>query len=216
MKHNSQIFLVIISATLLSGCNSANYKSTPSGEYWIRGIQVDIPRHGLTLLNLKAFQQTKDYTCGPAVVLSLLRFYGRNGEETTLAKAMSTNDKIGTTPENMARWLQNNGFIVNWGERGSLKMIQENLSKNIPTLIEWSDWGGHWVIAVGYDTRNTPSIDDDVIIFADPSDIHDDIPDGITWFNAQRFDHMWYDSLLFGKLMEKVFITAIPSSPQNK
>jgi ABC-type bacteriocin/lantibiotic exporter with double-glycine peptidase domain len=164
---------------------------------------------------MKAFQQTKDYTCGPAVVLSLLRFYGRNGEEMTLAKAMNTNDKIGTTPENMARWLQNNGFIVNWGEHGNLKMIQENLSKNIPTLIEWSDWGGHWAIAVGYDTRNTPSIDDDVIIFADPSDIHDDIPDGVTWFNAQRFDHMWYDALLFGKLMEKVFITAIPGPPQN-
>jgi hypothetical protein len=112
----------------------------------------------------------------------------------------------------MADWLQANGFKVSWGEGGSLGLIRENLVKNIPTLVEWSDWGGHWVVAIGYDTRNTDDPMDDVIIFADPYDRHDDHNDGIDWFNAQRFYYMWYDALLFGKVMKQIYITATPLS----
>lgn len=212
-----QIGEMVIAGILLAGCHSVvDQPVSSSSVYWGRGIEGEAPRQGLTLLNLTAVQQTTDYTCGPAAVLSLLRFYGRDGDEMQLARQMGTNDKVGTTPENMAKWLQKNGFIVNWGEHGSLGMLQENLTKHIPTLVEWSDWGGHWAIVIGYDTRNTANPDDDVIIFADPYDAHDDRPDGISWFNAQRFDYMWYDALLFGRLMEKVFITAIPGSPQDR
>jgi len=76
------------------------------------------------------------------------------------------------------------------GENGTLEMLRENLAKGIPTLVEWSDWGGHWVIVIGYDTRKSETIDDDVILFADPSDTHDDRADGITWFNADRFNYV--------------------------
>ena len=78
--------------------------------------------------------------------------------------------------------------------------------------MEWSDWGGHWVLVVGYDTRTTESISDDVIIFADPYDYHDDNQDGLTWFNAERFLYMWYDELLFDSLMTRVYVEAVPSN----
>ncbi len=68
-------------------------------------------------------------------------------------------------------------------------------------------------MAIGYDTRDAEIFEDDVIIFADPCDCHDDKVDGITWFNVQRFDYLWYDALLFGKVMHKVYITAIPNKP---
>ena len=38
------------------------------------------------LLPLKAFQQTKSHTCGPATLITLLRFYGRDGDEMQIAK----------------------------------------------------------------------------------------------------------------------------------
>ena len=48
-------------------------------------------------------------------------------------------------------------------------------------MVEWMDWGGHWVVVVGYDTRGTDTVWDDVIIFADSVDCHDDRVDGITY-----------------------------------
>jgi len=50
---------------------------------------------------------------------------------------------------------------------------------------------------IGYDTRNTDDLMDDVIIFADPYDRHDDHQDGFNMvLMAQRFYYMWYDALL--------------------
>jgi len=199
------------------GCNKKDTacNSTPeatSSQYYVLDIGVRIPRPGFTVLPIAAYQQTTEYTCGPAAVVTLLKYYGRSGDEMTIAKEMGTGSTTGTTPQQMADWLQANGFKVSWGEGGSLGLIRENLVKNIPTLVEWSDWGGHWVVAIGYDTRNTDDPMDDVIIFADPYDRHDDHNDGIDWFNAQRFYYMWYDALLFGKVMKQIYITATPLS----
>ncbi|MCX6286606.1 MAG: C39 family peptidase [Bacteroidetes bacterium] len=200
---------------IFSGCNKKDtaYNSSPeptSSQYYVLDIGVKIPRPGFTILPLNAYQQTTEYTCGPAAALTLLHYYGRSGDEMTIAKEMGTSTTTGTNPEQMVNWLQKNSFKVSSGEGGSLELIRSNLEKKIPTLIEWSDWGGHWVLAVGYDTRNTENPMDDVIVFADPYDRHDDRNDGIDWFNAQRFYYMWYDALLFGKVMKRIYITATP------
>jgi len=164
----------------------------------------------LTLLNLRAYQQTTSYTCGPCSVLTLMRYYEEKGDELKIAGEMGTSKEKGTNPKQMATWLENNGYNVEWGENGSVEMLRENLKKEIPTIVEWIDWGGHWVVCVGYDDRGTKNKRDDVIIFADPADNHDDNPDGITYFNATRFNYMWFDAFLFERPMNKVYITAIP------
>ena len=56
------------------------------------------------------------------------------------------------------RGLNQHNFKVTWGENGSLDMLRGNLARGVPTLVEWIDWGGHWVIVVGYDTRQTPRL----------------------------------------------------------
>ena len=199
----------------VAGCNKkvTIYKSSPkatSSRYYVLDIRMKASRPGLTILPIFSYQQTTEYTCGPAAVLTLLKYYGKSGDELTIAKEMSTSRTTGTTLPQMAGWLQAHGFNVSSGEGGSLELIRKNLENNIPTLVEWSDWGGHWMLAVGYDTRNTEDPMDDVIIFADPYDRHDDRNDGIDWFNAQRFYYMWYDALLFGKVMKRIYITATP------
>ena len=62
--------------------------------------------------------------------------------------------------------------------------------RGVPTLVEWIDRGGHWVLVVGYDTLGTESTRDDLILFADPSDTHDSQKDGQTEFNALRFESL--------------------------
>jgi len=181
-----------------------------SMKYYILNIRPDYPISGLTFLNVNSYKQTTEYTCGPAAVVSLLNFYGMNGDELQIAKEMGTSSTIGTNPEQMTLWLNSNGFNATWHKEGSLELLINNLKNNIPTLVEWSDWGGHWVLVIGYDERDPLKIMDDVIIFADPYDFHDDNPDGITWFNAQRFYYMWYDALLFGGINKRIYINAMP------
>jgi hypothetical protein len=164
----------------------------------------------LVLLPLRAYQQTTSYTCGPATLVTLLRYYRRDGDEMQIAKQTKCSKNKGTKPQEMAAWLEGHGFTVDWGESGSLEMLRANLKKSIPTIVEWIDWGGHWVTVVGYDDRGTADVRDDVIYFADPSDTVDGTRDGLTSFNALRFDYMWFDAFLFDRPMFKVYITATP------
>lgn len=199
---------------ILASCSKSDdpdpVQLTPEcNNYYVLSVK-GFPGTGKTLLNANSYQQTTEYTCGPAAVISLLHYLGKEGDEMTIAAEMGTSTSCGTTPEQMTGWLNTHGFTATWQQEGSLEMLRTNLSNNIPTLVEWSDWGGHWVLVIGYDTRNTEDLMDDVIIFADPYDNHDDHKDGLSWFNAQRFYYMWYDALLFGSVMKRVYINAIP------
>lgn len=164
----------------------------------------------LVLLPLRAHQQTTSYTCGPATLLTLLHYYGREEDEMRIAEEAKCSKEKGTTPQNMVAWLKSHGFDVMWGEKGTLQMLRRNLAEGIPTIVEWIDWGGHWVTVVGYDTRGTETTRDDVIYFADPADGVDGTRDGLTSFAAQRFDAMWFDAFLFDRPMFKVYIIALP------
>jgi hypothetical protein len=164
----------------------------------------------LSILPISAFQQTTSYTCGPAVLVTLLKYHDRDGDEMIIADQARCTPEKGTNPENMVVWLESNGFRVTWGEQGSLDLLRSNLEQGVPTLVEWIDYGGHWVLVVGYDTKGTEDLRDDVVVFADPADGHDGERDGLTSFNALRFDAMWFDAFLFDRPMFKVHITAVP------
>ena len=207
---NSNSIMRYFPLLLLLACQKSDSPApindnTGSSKYYVLSVKGD-PSPGKTLLNVNSYQQTTEYTCGPAAVVTLLRYFGKDGDEMTIAAEMGTSSTTGTTPEQMTTWLNNHSFTASWHQEGTLEILRENLQNNIPTLVEWSDWGGHWVLVIGYDTRNTADPMDDVIIFADPYDRHDDNKDGMTWFNAQRFYYMWYDALLFGKVMKRIYI----------
>jgi len=169
-----------------------------------------------TLVNMRAFQQTTDHTCGPAALLTWVRFHGGDGDEMRITRESGCNEDKGTDPKQMVDWLNANGYRASFAEGGTLEMIRENLSRGRPTLLEWIDWGGHWVFAVGYDTMGTDDPDDDILLFADPADTHDGCREGLTWFNAQRFKWMWFDAFLFGKPMRGLHIVIEPKEPRTK
>lgn len=201
MSKNNTVFFFI--CLWVIGCTPHQEEKLETGYYV---TELPSQSEGLILLKTISHQQTTDYTCGPSAALNLLNYFGIEGDEMSISEGMHCNDSIGTTPDNMANWFKEQGLKSSWHEGGTLELLQERLAEAKPTLVEWSDWGGHWVLVIGYDTRGTESISDDVIIFADPYDFHDDNPDGITWFNAERFYYMWYDELLFGRLMERVWV----------
>lgn len=175
-----------------------------------RAAEPAVEPPGRTVLKVDSFQQTTSYTCGPACLITLQRFHGRTGEELPIAREAGCTPEKGTSPAGMVRWLKAHDYDVEWGENGTLALLRENLRQGLPTLVEWIDWGGHWVLVVGYDTRGTETERDDLLIFADPADSLDGERDGLTSFHAPRFVAMWFDAFLFERPMHKVYITPRP------
>ena len=177
-------------------------------------------------LGVRGYQQTTDYTCAPAAVMSLLHWYKLlpdkelNAQtEMRIAREMGTRDmqspQPGTTTEEIVKWLDSNGFVVLTGQDGTLELVRSYLNKGIPVLVEWIDLGGHWVVATGYHAAyESPAKGPDTIFFADPAShwSNPNNPDGISSFNAWRFRDMWFDVQYLnpGQITRNVYIVAVP------
>ncbi len=185
-----------------------------------RSPQVDF------IPNLKGYQQTMEYTCGPASLMSVAAFYGVPGislnPETEMRiaaeagardpKTLAPGEAPGLSPEAVMAWLRTHGLKAELsfdeaGDYSGLTRLRDNIRKGIPTLVVWIGYGEHWVVAVGYDDRGTPETADDVILFADSADVCDDYQDGYTFANADKFYWCWFDVLYYGKLKWRPMIT---------
>ena len=174
----------------------------------------------LMVLPLKSYrQQMTNYSCGAVASMTVMAYYGQpktnsTEEEILIAHEMNRNvtDKTGINPEQITQWFTRNGWNATWRTGGNQQMIRENLRNGIPTMVEWMDWGGHWVVVAGYDDRGTENVWDDVIIFADSVDCHDDRVDGITFFNYGEFDAMWFDAHYFpANMRDRAYVVAVPA-----
>ena len=223
--------------SLVAGCTHTPSSPRAGGGSWFPGADVAglAARPGVDFIpGLRGYQQTTDYTCGPAALLSVARFYHRGGiaedaaTEMRIAQEAGTRfpeglppgGKLGTKPEEMVAWLEKNGFEAKLefeakpGDDGAaLRRLRENIRKGIPTLVAWIDLGGHWAVAVGYDDRQNEDPWDDVLILADPYDRYDDVRDGYTFVNANRFYWMWFDTHHFDRETWRGMITVSPKTP---
>jgi predicted double-glycine peptidase len=180
----------------------------------------------LTLLDIKGYQQSTDYTCAAAAVMSILKYYGVFSDndlntvtEMKISHEMGTSSEKGTTPQQIVDWLNNNGFEAHYGINGTIEMLQDNVKKGTPTLVEWIDWGGHWVVVAGYQKLGKHYSDDkDTIFFADPESHDNNVKTiyGLTPFNPDRFYAMWFDAQYFspGNLIRGIYIVATPKEPK--
>jgi hypothetical protein len=194
----------------------------PEPRYYT-GIHFDTLKSSdnLTAIPLKSYrQQMTNYSCGAAAAMTVMSYYGipannTDADEDRIAHEMNRNvsDTTGINPEQITSWFHRNGWNATWKTGGSRQMLRQNLENGIPTMVEWMDWGGHWVVVVGYDTRGTDILWDDVIIFADSVDSHDDRVDGVTYFNYGEFDAMWFDAHYFPNGMkDRVYVVAVPGT----
>ncbi len=80
-----------------------------------------------------------------------------------------------------------------------VKWLTGHLNAGRPIMVEWVDWDGHWQAIIGYDNNGTPSIGDDVLIFADPYDTSDHWQDGYYFYPLERWFYMWHDRKVAAK-----------------
>ncbi len=119
-------------------------------------------------LDCKSYHQTTNYTCGPAAIMTLMRYYGKlspnemnQKTELRIALEMGASD-TGVTITQLSDWLSGHGFSVDSGANVSSAMIIGNLKKGIPTIIAVNQ---HWILAKGYTPGSTS--DQDEIEFSD-------------------------------------------------
>ncbi|ABI82363.1 peptidase C39 family protein [Francisella tularensis] len=170
----------------------------------------------IKILDIKGYQQTTDYTCGPSAVMSLLNYYGvlkdsqmNHQTELEIAKQMGTNDDYGTTMQQIAEWLGNHGFEVKYATDGDINLLYRSIDKAIPVLVDWIDWGGHWTLVSGYQKLGK-SVDDDkdMLFMIDPAAHFNNVRSvyGLSAINPDRFQYMWQDS----KGVKDIYIIAFP------
>lgn len=156
------------------------------------------------LPNFRTYQQTTEYTCGPAALLMAAYYRGVLLNELEVAHASGSTKQQGTSTRGMVKYLKHTGWLVRSSlfepKTASLKFLRNEVEKGNPVMVEWIDWAGHWQVVIGYDDMGTPDDPaDDVLIMADPYDTSDHLQDGYYIVPAQRFWHMWFDHNLLPK-----------------
>ena len=152
----------------------------------------------VVLPHFKTYQQTTEYTCGPAALVMAAEYRGKHLNELTIVTAAGTTEASGTSTAQMVAYLQDTGWTVRSSltepNVASLTFLQQQVAHGHPVLVEWVDWAGHWEVVIGYDDLGTPATDaDDVLIVADPYDTTDHLQDGYGLVSADRFREMWFD-----------------------
>ncbi len=176
---------------------SADHRNSP---YFPQVDFYHATSESLTILpSFRTIQQTSWWSCGPATILMVLDYYGAVGtwNEQSLADLRTDHSEahIGTCLDQMIEILEGvGGFelettydFIDDISAIDLGYIQRQLQQGYPVLIGWNDWGGHWQVAIGYDTMGTEDQGDDVLIVADPYDTTDHNQDGYGIYPAQRF-----------------------------
>ncbi len=184
-------------------------------------------KHLTILTHYPTYQQTTEYSCGPAAALTVLRYYGYKDEtETSLVKKIGTSTEIGTNVKQIANYLRSIGWTVQTSLPGKktfdtyekfAAFVLQELKANHPILVANVAWGGHWRVIIGYDTMGTDSTLDDVLIFADPYDIGDHNQDGYNVENGPHFFWSWFVYQLFPEdEKEQPFVLAYPEGNKKQ
>ena len=156
----------------------------------------------IILPHYPTYQQTTEYSCGPAAALTVLHYFGNSDfDEATLIKRMKTKTDVGTSLGNMVKFFKGIGWEVQsslgakpMDEENFQQFIVKNLSDGKPIMVENVEYGGHWRVIIGVDGMGTENqLYDDVLIFADPYDTSDHNQDGYAIESLDRFYSMWFD-----------------------
>ena len=178
----------------------------------------------LTILtHYPTYQQTTEYSCGGAAVLTILYWYGNKSyNELSLSKALKTRPyPYGTHLHeivnffNSLDWQVKSGIGRDYISRYDdfKEFILRELRAGHPVLVENVEWGGHYRVIIGYDDMGTQNTLDDVLIFMDPYDTSDHKQDGYTIQNGERFFSEWFDhSMLRKSDRYQPWVVAYPKS----
>jgi ABC-type bacteriocin/lantibiotic exporter with double-glycine peptidase domain len=151
----------------------------------------------LTLLEkFKTYQQTTDVTCGPSCALMVLDYFGKLGDYDEMSlKALRGTGQDTTYLRHLLRIFDAVGgvkYVSTFDydrENITPSLFIDFLKQGAPVIVGTNEWGGHWQIVIGYDTMDTETIEDNVLVLADPYDHSDHKQDGYIVYPLANLYH---------------------------
>lgn len=154
------------------------------------------PRLPQDALPVPLVRQTSDYSCGPAVLVAVLRYFQVwAGPETKLHRLLGTSVEQGTLPEALALGARRFGLQASVEQPMTLAQLQASVRAGKPVILELQAWrdpkgrreswlnnwdDGHYVVLMGMDNQYA--------YFMDPS-----TPDAYTYVPLQELLSRWHD-----------------------
>jgi len=146
------------------------------------------------LIRVPLTRQSSDYTCGVAVLQSILYFYDAQDEysEDMLVKELKADPVNGTSYQAMADFANSKGYLADVRTDMVLDDLRNFIDNGVPVIVliqAWAespvdysqDWDdGHYAVAIGYDR--------DAVYFMDPSTMGN-----YTYLPNQEFLDRWHD-----------------------
>ena len=170
----------------------------------------------ILLDHFETYQQTSERSCGASCVLMVVNYLtGKAPGEDTLDKEMDIryidnareDGSYGASTASVAEALRARGFEVKTSadtqdedgysfstEEEIAEFFCQQLEAKKPVIMESVEWGGHWMVLIGYDDMGTAdNMLDDVLVFADPYDTSDHCQDGYYTISFERYVSQWFD-----------------------
>jgi predicted double-glycine peptidase len=144
-------------------------------------FQVGLPSRSIPV---PMFNQTTDYTCGPASSMSVLKYLGmsKGNSEMKLAEEMGTLTTTGTRFWNLAKIFEQKGLKAFVKIGTTIAELRAAVRLKQPVIINLDDEGGHYVVLAGFDKSN--------IFFMDPWYAYS----SYRKWDLKKFEAHWYDS----------------------
>ncbi|MGH7271770.1 MAG: C39 family peptidase [Polyangiaceae bacterium] len=150
-------------------------------------------------LDVPVVRQRRDFSCGAAATLALLRYWLPDAyaatEEGALYGPLGTTEARGTEPEPIVAFLRHNGLDARYRHTDvTVADLERAVDAREPPIVDlqaWTDHGapyaetwdaGHYVLLVGYDDKR--------LYFVDPSSM---TPTGHAFLARGEFDERWHD-----------------------
>jgi len=139
---------------------SPTYKTTSTP------LPTATPLPGSALLSSPDWEKQDINNCGPASLTMYLRFYGWEGDQTTISEVIKPfPEDRNVNVEELAYFVRNNAGWLSFQYRvgGDLLLLKQFLSAGIPVMIEesfyfeepfWINddlWAAHYLLLTGYD-----------------------------------------------------------------
>ena len=177
----------------------------------------DVPDNLLLLKGFQTYQQTSLRSCGACCVLMTVNYLTQGQVvpgENELDKEMDIrfvdnkreDGSYGATTASMVKALEARGFAVQSSRdtqdrdgvsfhdyQEASDFLKGKLLEGKPVIMENVEFGGHWMVLIGYDDMGTEDMDDDVLVFADPFDTSDHNQDGYYVRSFDRYIAAWFD-----------------------
>lgn len=131
-----------------------------------------LPTSRAIKIPLPDVRQSTSFSCGAATLHSICKYFGAGPEEEEdFIKELGTDDKDGTSPEEIVTGAKKHGLRVILRHNMTVKQVKHFIDSGKPVILNIQAWGnkkdyndcgsGHYATAIGYDSKG--------IYFQDPS-----------------------------------------------